>query len=76
MELKPIYTEVDYKEVLFELMALEAYGLLMPSETLYIEIMSELLDYFEAQHNPEHWYHQHRNNNSLLITPFIKNKEA
>lgn len=61
MELKPIYTEVDYRETLYELMALEAQGLLMSSETLYIEIMSELLEFFEAQHNPEHWYQQHCN---------------
>jgi hypothetical protein len=65
MELKPIYTEIDYNEVLFELMALEAQGLLMPSETLYIEIMSELLDYFEVQHNPEYWYQQHCNKRIL-----------
>ena len=66
MELKPIYTDVDYKQALFELMTLEAYGLLMPSEALYIEIMSELLESFEAQHDPEHWYQQHCHKDLLV----------
>lgn len=61
MDLKPIHTDHDYKAVLCELMALEAYGLLMPSETLYVEIMGELLKFFEAQHDPEQWCQQHCN---------------
>jgi len=59
MHIKPLYTNADYQEVITELMAFEAQGLLMPAEFLYIDIMSELLEAFEAKHDPQRWYQQH-----------------
>ncbi len=54
MDIKPVYTESDYQKVIIELMGFEAQGLLLPAEFLYIDIMSELLDAFNAKHGPKH----------------------
>ena len=59
MAIRPIYTEAEYREVILELMAFEAQGLLLPAEFLYIEIMSELLEAFDARHHPEGCYRVH-----------------
>ncbi|MDF2940783.1 MAG: hypothetical protein K0R66_1425 [Gammaproteobacteria bacterium] len=55
MNIKPIYTEVDYQEVLAELMAYEAQGMLAPDELFYIEVMTDLLEAFKTKHDPRHW---------------------
>jgi hypothetical protein len=54
MDIRPLYTEADCHAVMVELMAFEAQGLLRGSELLYIDIMSELLDAFEAKHPHQH----------------------
>jgi hypothetical protein len=60
MNIKPLYTQADYQEVIIELMAYEAQGLLTPADFLNLEILAELADAFEAKHDPKHWYLQHR----------------
>ena len=59
MNIKPLYTKEDYQEVINELMAFEAQGLLAPAELFYIEIMCDLIEAFEAKNDPEHWCQGH-----------------
>jgi hypothetical protein len=59
MDIKPLYTEADYEEALNELMSFEAQGLLTPTDFFYIEVMIELLDAFNAKHDPKLWCEGH-----------------
>jgi len=59
MDIHPLRTDTDYQHALTELMALESQGFFSAHELKYIEVLSELIEAFDAKHNPNHWCELH-----------------